>query len=79
MPEASIVTPEAAQHYRDGGVFVPRYGDLVHTVATEPDRTRAAVVKALRDAADYTAGFPRSGPDGLRRRADVIEKGADYA
>ena len=74
MTDPRIVTPQEAQRLAEAmEPLPPVLGDLAYTVATEPDRTRPAVVKALRDAANeaplYARGF-------LQMRADAIEDGA---
>ncbi len=100
MNEPRIVTPQEAQ---SPGAWVWA-SDLLYTVATEPerflrsleaagvgeaDRTRAAVVKALRDAAEVD-GMPEEVQAFATRadrfevarylseQADAIENGADY-
>lgn len=83
MTAPRIVTPEEAQEAWDrwrSGLTAQVYMhgvDLAHTVATEPDRTRAAVVKALRQTADSLgrSGYPSSCYF-MRARADAIENGA---
>jgi hypothetical protein len=81
MSALRIVSPEEAQRaaslpFPSGYPDYALPGDLLHTVATEPDRTRAAVVKALREAAErltYSAHID------VHTMADAIENGADYA
>ena len=46
MIEPRVVTPQEAQEAPDSSP-VPSYLSLLHTVATEPDRIRAAVMEAL--------------------------------
>lgn len=78
-----IVTPQEAQTVLDDDDQKRYLYDwqrtYVHTVATEPDRTRAAVVKALRGMADHCRrfGLPDSA-EALDDRADAIENGADF-
>jgi len=70
-----VVSPEEAKIVMSG-----RWAsNLAHTVATEPDRLRAEVVRALRDhaflllrRAETTASVT------LYKAADVIENGADW-
>ncbi len=72
MSEPRIVTPQEAQaaiNRVDADLLAftrepVGWNALAHTVATEPDRTRAAVVKALRRA-------------GCELAATNIENGAD--
>ena len=77
--EPRIVTPHEAQRLlasinRDlRGATLDEIA-LVHTVATEPDRTRAAVVKALNHA--RTLVWDESGE--LAEYVHVIENGADW-
>jgi sirohydrochlorin ferrochelatase len=56
VSEPRIVTPDEAISWRDGtmpeGSFVTM-DDFVATIATEPDRTRAAVLEALRESAAH--------------------------
>jgi len=75
--EPRIATPQEAQVHKTWPHLVSTedVGALAHTVATEPDRTRAAVVKALRDAAPESPNF--SAERWLILRADAIENGAD--
>jgi hypothetical protein len=59
------------------------YERLRKIVATEPDRTRAAVVKALRDMASVKQGADVQGVESVpvpwvTERADEIENGADW-
>jgi hypothetical protein len=72
--EPRIVTPREAEGHDEG---YARHGmifaaNLAHTVATEPDRTRAAVVKALRDFARL------NGSRDAAHTADEIENGAAF-
>jgi hypothetical protein len=74
---SEIFTPEEAQElaasYSEHGLHYR----LAHTVATEPERVRAAVVTALREAA-RSAVDQRGRPyRWLNERADAIEEGAD--
>jgi len=76
-----IVTPQEAQRIarilarafsKTGMARCDRErSDLAHTVATEPDRTRAAVVKALRWAQQH------ADCEAVKMRADDIERGAE--
>ena len=80
MPEPRIVTPEEAREsLRDfagsPSTFLAR---LAYTVATEPDRTRAAVVAALREAA-FESPADADANEWLHMRADSIENGDDHA
>jgi hypothetical protein len=64
-----IVTPEQAQNalrITHGQSEYER--NLLLTIVAEPDRTRAAVVKALREYGGW----------GGRAAADAIENGADW-
>lgn len=56
--------------------WVPTRPELLWTVATEPERTRAAVVVALRNWAEEEVGF--MGSVMMRERAEAIENGADW-
>jgi hypothetical protein len=81
--EPRIVTPQEAQWALDGETAYATWRELAHTVATEPDRTRAAVVAALREVAelwysDEGPGHPLSAVTWLTARADAIENGADF-
>lgn len=49
----------------------------LNRLATEPDRTRAAVVKALEEAAERAHHWSHSAEDAVREYADAIENGAD--
>jgi hypothetical protein len=78
VADPRIVTPQEAQRSFACAPLLPPPGnevvrDLAHTVATEPDRTRAAVVKALDDLATIGAGanFARI----VRARADAFRRG----
>jgi len=84
-----IVTPQEAQQWLaeafadidagDGDPGVDGIRDLAHTVLTEPDRTRAAVVKELRGFADDCWGRGATWPYfNALARADAIENGADW-
>ena len=82
MSEPRIVTQQEAQQWLEEGsnLLVAR---LAHTVATEPDRIRAAVVKALRAASVEVDNNANEfyGPSAWRLvddRADAIENGADF-
>jgi len=72
-----IVPAEEAASYLSVGVPWEVSYDLAGTVATEPDRTRAAVVKALRSAAADLGGDLGDARE-VSRRADAIENGADW-
>jgi hypothetical protein len=74
-----IVTPHEAQDALRLDYFdIRRVPDLLDTVATEPDRIRAAVVKALRTASEVVSRVPGIGPtDLLNEFANTIENGAD--
>lgn len=86
MTEPRIVTPQEASECQEGK-WDTEWGakDILHTVATEPDRTRAAVVKALRRHGDSlgglgdTAPLPRDAYAAAQawKRAAAIENGAD--
>lgn len=84
MSAPRIVTPQEAQRFDPSDRLTPliKHFDLVHTVATEPDRIaaaeRAAVVKALRERAESLAkrGYPDVA-DLLADDTDLIENGAD--
>lgn len=74
MTDPRIVSPQEAHRAIDETATYKvdvTWRELAHTVATEPDRTRAAVVKALRDGA-------RNGYEWAKDRAAAIENGADY-
>jgi hypothetical protein len=84
VSEPRIVTPQEAQEtLTPDAEWEAR---LLYTVATEPDRLRAAVAKALRDAALFygpaqlTGMFSRDGytKAWLANRADAIENGANW-
>jgi hypothetical protein len=83
MSEPRIVTPEEAQAMFAGD-FVspdPDVFDLAHTVATEPDRTRSAVVKALRQMQSEAFNKWSVKPyvdEWVKARADAIENGAPF-
>lgn len=49
---------------------------LLSIIDGEPERTRAAVVKALRDMAESLYPVPASSR--VEKRADAIENGADW-
>lgn len=94
MSEPHIVSPEEAQERLkflavDPRTFVSKElaQQLAHTIATEPDRIRAAVVKALREKLEgaWDAGWASaySGRVNAEQaitenpyRADDIENGA---
>lgn len=77
-----IVSPEDAQLLLDNAAWVAHMAEtplaLAHTVATEPDRTRAAVVGALREAAALVPDARGYGVEWLLMRANVIENGAPF-
>ncbi len=91
-----VVTPQEAQETLRWSAGMPgqkvvSYDSLAHTVATEPDRTRAAVVRAFRTAQhkhQKIADDRNEGPtsrsvyamlaDAFRKQADAIENGADW-
>jgi hypothetical protein len=78
--EPKLVTPQEAQGWVDvdalehSPTFWPNR--LAYTVASEPDRTRTAIVKVLRGSAPALA-CEQDWRD-ILRRADAIENGADY-
>ncbi len=81
MSGPRIVTPQEAQnHLKDMGGFWPGSHRLLHTVATEPDRIRAAVVKALLTEANALRLVDAYRPAALAiyARLDAIENGADW-
>lgn len=85
MTEPPIVTPQEAQRsltaYAEDGqwaVLPTLYSQrLARTVATEPERIRAAVVKEL----DALIEVMRYEPDSLilNERRNAIENGANYS
>jgi hypothetical protein len=99
MGEPRIVSPKEAQDVLSDierqRLYAHRYDDLAHTAATEPDRIRTAVVKALRllaqtrrELAEYgrlhsgntgTIGALEVEASNLARDADRIEGGGDFA
>lgn len=73
MSAPRIVTPEEAQQIlNDRRLVIPSLHALLSTVAAEPERTRAAVVKAL------DAWLDDDSPVSLRQWRDAIENGADF-
>lgn len=78
--EPKLVTPQEAQGWVDVDAFEhpPTFwpNRLAHTVATEPDRTRAAVVRALRWAAFDDQD--ETNRQVILACADATENGADW-
>jgi hypothetical protein len=73
-PLPSPITNAHDEHLRAG---MDRR-DLLAYVETEPDRTRAAVVAALRDIAGWTGALPDRHREAIGRHADAIENGGDW-
>lgn len=83
VPEPRIVTPQEAQQLVDNETWMRNVSetsrDLAHTVATEPERTRAAVFKALhRQAKVLTSVGEHAAADIVHEDAAAIENGADW-
>jgi hypothetical protein len=74
-----IVTSQEAREIVDEGGFGVSFTEvlaLAHTVATEPDRIRAAFVKALQHASQWV---PKSADrDALADYINAIKNGADW-
>lgn len=75
VAEERIVTPEQAQGPWIGIESVPDWTDCLSTIATEPDRTRAAVIKVLRAVIDLARA---SGHDSWSAESvlEAVEDGA---
>jgi hypothetical protein len=87
--EPRIVTPQEAQDWLrfvrgnavPGDTFpngIPQDEDVAYTIETEEARTRAAVVKALDEAAERARSWSHSAEDAVLEYRDAIENGADW-
>lgn len=75
LTKPRVITPAEAKQAPDSSP-VPSYLDLLHTVTTEPDRVRAAVVEELRFSSHW---LDEQDPvASLRMRAEAIESGANF-
>lgn len=81
MKELSAFTAEQAQHWLGNTANSESPSGLIramHTIATEPERTRAAVVKAMRDLARDMREQAWCEWPIVQKHADVIENGANF-